>query len=58
MPASGFILAHEDHHPGLNAASAYDDGESFGAPAPPFVTPESVRTKWRGRAIIQHHTRE
>jgi phosphomethylpyrimidine synthase len=32
------------------AQEAHDDGESFGASVPLFVTPEFVRAKWRAAA--------
>ncbi len=39
------------------ALAAHDDGESFGASVPLFVTPEFVRAEVaRGRAIIPAHT--
>ena len=37
------------------AQAAHDDGESFGASVPLFVTPEFVRS--RSRARPRHHSR-
>ena len=34
------------------AQAAHDDGESFGAAVPLFITPEFVRSKWRAAAPL------